>query len=53
MYPQLAISEHLLDLHDAEGDGEQDTEDRRRELIMFSEELEEPIMLKRSPAGDV
>lgn len=57
MYPQQSVSECLLTLHDEEGergDGAEEEYDQVRwELLLFSEELEQPVTIDRSPDGDV
>lgn len=53
MDPQQAISELLLGLHDEEGDGAADCDDRRWELLTFADELEQAIDIKCSSEGSV
>ncbi len=53
MFPQQSISEHLLMVHDMEGDGEPECDESRRQLLMFSEELEEAVEVRRSSNGNV
>src|SRR5260221_4972074 len=57
MYPQETLSQCLLAVHDEEGEGGGDADgehDKMRwELLTFLDELEQPVIINRSPEGDV